>query len=265
MQASLRDLASSSHESQSFMICQRTLLKCHEIIFGDLPPTHSPYSTMVAPFRSYFTRTKVAFHVEPALVGLGVVLAGVPGLPQLTHVMGEVAIEQGRVDDEGNGTKSLQVQIDHISTDTSVFSTNDFHEELDDEVDGTNVDKETHNAAGGTSSNIPPAAGNDIAEMNLMGMNILMPRRMPSGAHTTQALPLPTQSVQKLRLSLDPLDQLGSQPNSRPATPSQSSPSILTPASTIHANVRSDEDLLQKYDFEHQRHLLRSHYCRSEV
>jgi len=183
-------------------------------------------------------------------------------MPQLTHVMGEVAIEQGRIDDEGNATKSLQVQIDQISAGTSVFSTNDFHEELDDEVDETDADKEIHNTAEGTFSNTPPAAGNDIAEMNLMD---IIPRRIPSGAQTTQALPLPTRSVQKLRLSLDPLDQLGSQPNSRPATPSQSSPSILTPASTTYANVRNDEDLIQKYDFEHQRHLLRSHYCRSEV
>ncbi|OBZ75123.1 hypothetical protein A0H81_04203 [Grifola frondosa] len=47
-------------------------------------------------------------HVQPALVGIGMVWAGVPGMPRLTDIMGQVAIEQGRIDEQGRDIKSFE-------------------------------------------------------------------------------------------------------------------------------------------------------------
>ncbi|TFY82621.1 hypothetical protein EWM64_g1386 [Hericium alpestre] len=43
---------------------------------------------------------------------MGAVLAGSPALPVITEIMGEVAIEQGRLDDQGHDLKSLQRKDD---------------------------------------------------------------------------------------------------------------------------------------------------------
>ncbi|KAK7054859.1 Phosphatidylinositol 4-kinase pik1alpha (PI4-kinase)(PtdIns-4-kinase) [Paramarasmius palmivorus] len=115
MQAALKDLPSVHHESVSFSICQRVLHKCHEIIFGDLPPAASPYATLNLPFRSRFSRKKVKHNAEPAIIGIGMVLAGTPALPRLTEIMGEVAIEQGRAE-EGTEIRSIESQADDLAT-----------------------------------------------------------------------------------------------------------------------------------------------------
>jgi phosphatidylinositol 4-kinase len=211
---------------------------------------------MTVPFKRYLARTKVAPRVEPALVGLGVVLAGVPGMPQLTRVIGEVAIEQGRIHDEGHGITSLHLQTDQIVPDISVLTANDLPEGHDDDVDET--EKQLNNRADGFLSTLPLIAGNDIAEVNRSDAGTIKP---VGEAQATSTHPLP----EKLRLSLNPLDQLGFRPNSRPTTPSRSSPSISTPRAIPYANMRSDEELIQNYDLQSQSHLLRSHYCRSEV
>jgi hypothetical protein len=46
---------------------------------------------------------------------LGVILAGMPGMPKLTDIMGQVSMEQGRVDDEAQDFKSLGSQIDRAA------------------------------------------------------------------------------------------------------------------------------------------------------
>jgi len=129
MQAALRDLIHTrSTNPRPFMICQRVLHRCHEIIFGDAPdPSQSPYQSLPAtPYGStaLLSRTmtgaagaarlgdaakkaavglrdrcrqpKVNAHIPAALVGMGTVLAGVPGMPGLVDMVGQVAVTQGR-------------------------------------------------------------------------------------------------------------------------------------------------------------------------
>ncbi|THG99765.1 hypothetical protein EW026_g2636 [Hermanssonia centrifuga] len=122
MQAHLKDLALAHHGSESFLICQRVLNQCHEMIYADLPASTTPYSTLNIPKIPGFLRKKVKSHVPPAFIGISMILAGVPAMPSLTEVMGEVAIEQGRLDDQGDDLRSLEnldgivrPQADHTS------------------------------------------------------------------------------------------------------------------------------------------------------
>ncbi|KAF8350695.1 kinase-like protein [Amanita rubescens] len=215
MQASLKDLSTSRYDSHSFIICQRVLHKCHEIIFGDLPSSAvSPYSTIKP-------------HPEPALIGLGMVLAGAPGMPVLTEIMGEVAIEQGRIDEDGNNLRSL---------------------EQDDEVAGALISE--------------PEANEETREGDDQDTGTVIRRRTISAAQTVPALPLHLRLVRKSRASEDPLGQSDSE---QVSTLFQSSPSIATRMPLRSAAISQADSLLEKYDLASQMQLLRSHYCRSEV
>ena len=46
MQAALKDLSLSRHDSEPFLICQRLLNQCHEIIFGDIVLSNAPYGAL---------------------------------------------------------------------------------------------------------------------------------------------------------------------------------------------------------------------------
>ena len=239
MQASLKDL-STDPTSQSFQVCQRVLTQCHEIIFGDLPtPTSTPYSILQVPFRSRFVRKKVKPLVQPALVGLAMVLAGAPGLPQLTPIMGQVAIEQGRVVEEGPEISGLERETSQESV--AISNTTDDDDDEDD-------------------VQLPPDSPQEEEPVLDAGAANL-PRRTTIGpSQTTPALPV--HLVMKPRLSYDPFGQEDPQPTN---SPSHSTPSLL-PARKRRSNTPSQaEALLQRYDQRSQMHLLRSHFCRSEV
>ena len=150
MSAALRDLiATRATNPQPFMICQRVLHRCHEIIFGDAPdPSQSPYKSLpttpyastVVVARSASRKTpgarmgeaarraatglrdrcrqqKVNAHIPATLVGMGVVLAGAPGMPDLVEMTGQVAITQGRRprDDLDDTRKRIEVAMDEGS------------------------------------------------------------------------------------------------------------------------------------------------------
>ena len=240
MQASLKDL-SANPTSQSFQVCQRVLTECHEIIFGDLPtPASAPYATLQVPFRSQFARKrkKVRPLVQPVLIGLAMVLAGAPGLPQLTPMMGHVAIEQGRAVEEGPEISGLERQLSQESVTIST--------PVNDEDDEDDLQPPTD------SPQEEPALNADVAKFS---------RRTTIGpSQTTPALPV--HLVVKPRLSYDPFGQEDPQPTN---SPSHSTPS-LHPTRKHRSNVPSQaEALLQRYDQQSQMHLLRSHFCRSEV
>lgn len=111
MQAALCDLAPSrALNPQPFNICQRVLLKCHEIIFADPPPpsSRSPYSprrisldgvrALLSPAPDggggrQKKKLKVA-NVEAVILGLGMI-AGAVGSERALRDMGEVAVLQG--------------------------------------------------------------------------------------------------------------------------------------------------------------------------
>ncbi|KAF9652874.1 kinase-like protein [Thelephora ganbajun] len=240
MQASLKDL-STNPTSQSFQVCQRVLTQCHEIIFGDLPtPTSSPYVTLQIPFQSRFARKKVRPLVQPALVGLGMVLAGAPGLPQLTPIMGQVAIEQGRVVEEGPEVSGLERELGQESTVVSNITNDD--DDDDDDVQ-------------------PPSDSPQEDEPVLNAGVAKLSRRTTIGPSQTTPT-LPVHLVVKPRLSYDPFGQEDPQSIS---SPSHSSPSLL-PIRKRRSNAPSQaETFLQRYDQQSLMYLLRSHFCRSEV
>lgn len=249
MQASLKDLSTGRYDSRSFIICQRVLHKCHEIIFGDLPsPTASPYSALDLPFNARLTRKKIRPHVEPALVGLGMVLAGVPGMPVLTEIMGEVAIEQGRTDDDGNDLRSLEQDDEVAGAPISEPEANEETQDKDDQDSST------------SKEDIPEFISTMSAGKGEVGA--VTRRRTISAAQTVPALPLHLRLIRKSRASEDPLGQSDSE---QASTAFQSSPSIATRKPPRSTSTSRADSLLEKFDFASQMQLLRGHYCRSEV
>lgn len=252
MQASLQDL-SATPTSQSFLVCQRTLHRCHEIIFAELPPLPSgPYSGLSSFCQSPFARRKIKPRVEATLVGIGLVLAGVPAMPALTEVMGEVALQQGRADDDGVNLCSVEVDDDLAR---GIPANADVGEDEDNPSD----EKPDNENAG--ESGVVPA---DDTEKRTSTRLISRRRRTIIAAQTSPAL-VHLRSVHRSRLSEDPLDQRDSPPG-RVSSPYQSSPSISSSSSPLKQNAITAADaLLQRYDLQSQSHLLRSQYCLSEV
>jgi phosphatidylinositol 4-kinase B len=212
-----------------------------------------------------FARKKVKAHVEPALVGLGMVLAGAPSMPQLTEVMGEVAIEQGRIDEEGKDMRGFDMGEDDVAPGT--LKRADQSNALEDVDSGENSDGEALT---------PVTPANEVSSPGDMQMDrtysfdrsaVIPPRRLkrnttPSAAQTSPALPIHIINIRRSRMSEDPLGQADQPAPVFSHAPSQSSPSIsvLKPSKGYVADA-----LLSRYDLPAQVHLLRSHYCRSEV
>lgn len=260
MQASLQDLAVSGHDNESFVICQRTLLMCHELIFGDLPPPVStPYPSQVPTPKRLFARKKVKAHVVPAFIGLGMILAGSPGMPQVTEVMGEVAIEQGRTDDLGNDLKSLERYDNDLAQVGPIMPSKDSSED-DDDPDSPGLaspDSETSPHKGAVFKGGLDANGQPISR--------LARRRTIGAAQTTPALPLHMRKERQPRFSDDPLGQLDAPSPVPTSTPFQSSPSLFTTKQPRTNSLTPADVLLNRYDMQSQILLLRSHFCRSEV
>jgi phosphatidylinositol 4-kinase B len=238
MQASLKDL-SANPTSQSFQVCQRVLTQCHEIIFGDLPtPASSPYATLQIPFHSRFARKKVRPFFQPALVGLAMVLAGAPGLPQLTPIMGQVAVEQGRVIEDGPEISGLERELSQ----EPVAISNTANDDDDDDA-----------------QLLPDSPREEEPDLDASTPNLS--QRKPVGPSQT-APALPAHLVSKPRLSYDPFGQEDPQPTN---SPSHSTPTLLPNRKHRPNTLSQGETLLQQYDQQSQMHLLRSHFCRSEV
>ncbi|KZP11963.1 hypothetical protein FIBSPDRAFT_799570 [Athelia psychrophila] len=260
MQAALQDLAPTQHQTQSFVICQRVLHKCHEIIFGDLPPPATlPYAFLDLPFQARFTRKKVRANAEPALVGIGMVLAGAPAMPQLTQIMGEVAIEQGRVHAAGHEPPRAANDEDD-ATGPGMITPNT---QLSDEDDAADLDEDSQDdtPTSATRPKLPQIlTATDAGAPQPQGISLTR-RKTIGAAKTSPALPLHMRTPRKPRLSDDPLGQNDPQP--LPSNAASSSPSISS--TPKHMSMSGADFLLQKYDLQAQSHLLRSYFCRSEV
>ncbi|KAI0797903.1 kinase-like protein [Abortiporus biennis] len=256
MQSSLKDLSLSRHDSESFLICQRMLQQCHEIIFGDIRST-SPYSTLKLSSIPGIHRRKVKPHIQPAVVGIGMVLAGTPVMPLLTAIMGEVAIEQGRLDDQHEDVRSL----DHA--DEVIRSPVESEEEIVDIDQEQDIDEETPKPDSNPRIETAYEAFTRENAFDDTSRPDGPSRRRTIGAQTTPALPLHMKDRRKPRLSEDPFGQYDPPLPLPLPTPSQSTPTFSRhPLKTASLHVN---DLLQKYDTPTQMHMLRSHFCRSEV
>ena len=256
MQASLKDFSSTNHTPESFLICQRTLHMCHELIFGDIPlPTTSAYPGLSSPSLPRFLRKKVKPHLHPALIGMSMVLASSPGLPSLTKAMGEVAIEQGRIDSQGSDVKSLERYGDDLAQGraASIYQ----RSAEDDEIDSPSGDVED---AGKSDRSAVSSEGTNV-EKGAAGTR--RQREATRAARTSPSLSLPRKEDRLPRFSDDPLGQLD--PGLSP-TVTRSVPSLPSIKQTHRSSsLNAPEILLNKYDFRSQIHLLRSHFCRSEV
>ncbi|KZT26458.1 kinase-like protein [Neolentinus lepideus HHB14362 ss-1] len=263
MQARLRDLSISTRQNpKSFAVCQSTLHQCHEIIFGDLPaPAVVPYSVL----GSATSRKKVKSNALPVLVGMGVVMAGVPGIPLLAEVMGEVVIEQGRADDEGSDGQNTHTPQEEPAPGIPRPKQVNNDEEDDDLESSDSHDYRTASTVD-LSVQGPPEAKRVLNGSNRIAGANLTRRSTMGAAQTSPALPLHLRGDGRPRLSDDPFGQQDYSPPVHPASPFQSSPSLSTATAFRDPNRLNTPDLLlQKYDLQSQVHLLRSHYCRSEV
>lgn len=253
MQSALTDL-SANRESPSFAICQRVLHKCHEIIFGDhVHPSSSPYSGFILP--SLTRRQKIRHHAEPVFIGIGVILAGAPVMPQLAEITGQVAIEQGRMEEEGDGVRSLEIDVHGSYYTSSSQNSPDDNDEPDSPV-RTSEDNALQvqgqpSLIRASLSDLPSQPG------------ALLSRRQTFGAQTLPALPLHLQTKRKPRLSEDPLGQLEAL---EPIVPYSSTPSLTSAKTPIRsASTHRADLLLERYDSKSQTFLLKGNYLLSEV
>ncbi|KAI8998542.1 kinase-like protein [Trametes punicea] len=258
MQAYLKDLSQPRSNPVSFLICQRVLHECHEIIFGDLPGHSSaPYSSLSLPAQLRTLRRKVRPHIEPACVGIGMVWAGAPGLPQLTEIMGPVAIEQGTIDEQGQDIKSIERNEEGgMIRSVSLHSTADSLGDDEDSIDSPDPNPSLKEPI---ESKSIPRTQSTVSERTS--------RRQTIAAQTSPALPLHLRDLKKSRMSEDPFGQEDTPPgpSTSAASPFQSTPSFPSRHPYRASSLPTAELLLQKYDFASQMHLLRSHYCSSEV
>jgi phosphatidylinositol 4-kinase B len=252
MQTSLRDFSNANRNPESRLICQRTLLMCHELIFGEIPPpSGSAYPGLSFPKFPQFLRKKVKPRLHPALLGMSVVLASSPGLPALSRVMGEVAVEQGRLDEQGEDVKSLERYEDDLVRGRAV-SPYDRPPIEDDEVDSPPEDVKDEES--------PERSEGVNFESSIAGRQ---QREVKRAVCTSPDLSLLRKKERPPRFSDDPLGQLD------PITPpvvTQSVPSLSSIKQThVPSSSNASEFLLNGYDFGSQIHLLRCHFCRSEV
>ncbi|WOO79640.1 Phosphatidylinositol 4-kinase pik1 [Vanrija pseudolonga] len=134
MQSALRDLTPTRLTNpRPFLICQRVLHRCHEILFGDPPePSRSPYRSLPhspgtpphsigsssaaaallnGPPDPVVPPVRVNPHAGSALVGMGMLMAG-PALPGLTELVGDWAVAQGRRPMDDASEARARVEVD---------------------------------------------------------------------------------------------------------------------------------------------------------
>lgn len=251
MQAHLKDVASLRDDNGSFAICQRVLHRCHEIIFEDAPGlVNGPYANMKVISKRRTSRRRILYNFEPAVIGISCVLAGVPGMPQLTEEIGAVAVEQGRAGPDPKlrgvetGGEELNLPTFRDSYDTGEDKEDE--EQGPDEKDGSSPDDSLKEV----DKSVLPKSG-------------FRTQKIREAAQTSPALT----SIDGIRRSEATDDPFGQRVSASPSMlPSRSSPVIPTskrdPSSSSGNMV---DNILQMYDNVTQRQLLQGHYCRSEV
>ncbi|KAG8961256.1 Phosphatidylinositol 4-kinase pik1alpha (PI4-kinase)(PtdIns-4-kinase) [Tulasnella sp. 419] len=266
MQASLQDLATTRRNTPSFMICQRVLNRCQDIVFGDPPPTtlSTPYSSpaLIGRPSSRFWKKKVKPHLGPALAGMASVLA-TTGMPTLTSMTGKWAIDQGRAElsyeVQRPGLVNVEVEVTSPISKSIALP----QKEVEDKDPPENTESGDDEPSPQAPELVAPVPKSPFTK----GMSLDLPSHIPAStkvapgaAQTSPMLPLPG-SIRKSSRTTDPFGQLD---HSHAQTlPSSSSPSISL--RTPLRSMSTPEPILNKYDMQYQSSLLRSHYCKSEM
>ena len=313
MQAALRDLTPTRVTNpRPFAICQRVLHGCHEIIFGDPPePSRSPYrslphsppasaSVLLSPSSVHARRTgvdekarpgpvRVNQHVLPAMLGMGVMLAG-PGMKGLTDLAGEWAVLQGRKprDDEDEGRARVEVEKGggaDMPAARSITGRKASEEmETSDEEKTPSLDPRTRSTSergrAGELNNVQaiPITVNRSHQASTTP-NLYSPPLLSTPVLSQHRSVSPSPSLRPK--GEDPFSQEPSSPPqsgpSRPSTPPRlphqpfhSVPELLSHSAVHRRREHNDRqfpsgNLLAAYSIDAQRQLLRSHYCRTQV
>ena len=264
MQAYLSDLSTTRRNTASFAICQRVLLKVQNIIFDDPPITSStPYGRLPSPVAgpSRFWKRKIRPRIAPALLGMGSVLAGAPGMPHLTMTTGLVAVEQGRIADDIRRSRPFHAADDaddiaHVPG-PSIPPPDDESPESDG-VDDENESSEEEDVdtfgrtTAMTKLVLPPDAKSEKTSLKDTPL-----RRSFSFSRKTAVAAMTSPTLVRKRAS-QTMGELQS-------LPSQSTPSLSIRTSLSQPQPSAVDVILQQLDLSTQSQLLQSHYCRSEV
>ncbi|WVR09318.1 hypothetical protein IAU60_006383 [Kwoniella sp. DSM 27419] len=302
MQAALRDLTPTRQlNPRPFMICQRVLHKCHEIIFGDPPePSRSPYRSlpqspalsssgsrsasgpgqrssasgyMTSPFASL---GRINPHVKPTLVGMGVMMASAPGVTGLIDLAGDWAVTQGRRPVEDESGRAMAEVDDAGGADVS----------LPDRWGKKRLtrDEEASDDEGMENFSPMPRRATPQPEARSGGL-LPHPAQTAPSLHSPPRTPSPNPAIPpnggRARKGSDPFGQLPLSrvpANLRNQTPPSSSHQPFNSVPELHTSragasnklhpfdrAPSSDAILATYSVDAQRRLLRSHYCRSEV
>jgi len=265
MQSALRDLTPTRTTNPGpFLICQRILSRCHEIIFGDTPePSSSPYRSLGQSQSTKSKKTRqpkslrVNAHAAPALIGMGVMIAS-PGMSGLVDLAGGWAVRQGRRpldDDEGRS----RVEVDKAGGSDGRLNKGPEDDSGDEQAAGPSHNFTLTPPAGAPST--PLQTGPSATTPNLYS-----PATGSAISRSTTPQPKGT----------DPFGQLSQtstfeMDRSETASPRHQPFHSVPEFSQVNGRyVSTDrppapENLLASYSLDAQRQLLRSHYCRSEI
>ena len=324
MQAALRDLTPArATNPRPFLICQRILHRCHEIIFGDPPePSRSPYRSLphsppnsaaalhasntmhslrMTPPNAMLSSSngegctrrpiRVNSHIPPALVGMGVVMAGASGMPGLKDLAGQWAVIQGRRARDEDRESRARVEVDRTGGAAVVHSqsmggrkaSNESKDSGGSDEDEILTTTNKHQTPPSTAPARTPSFNISHASSttpNLTSPQVFGPEFSPHLYSSTSPSSSPRQKGD------DPFSQ---DPPSSPPVPSRTStpppqptrhpfysvPEFSTSQGGHHTSALRRlhptdrpppaDALLATYSPEAQRQLLRGHYCRSQI
>ncbi|MCO5584876.1 hypothetical protein L7F22_038808 [Adiantum nelumboides] len=149
-QAALFDMSINPH-TESFQVCQRVFNQCQRLLYDDpladtdLISSHSASS--VALGSTWRKRLRIRARSKkgdkilpsnalPCFVGMGAVIASVPGMPRLATFSGKAAIEQGRRKPTGKDLAPLEGSgMTRIAAGENESGDSDEEEESDDDDD----------------------------------------------------------------------------------------------------------------------------------
>lgn len=312
MQSALHDLTPTrTSNPRPFNICQRVLHHCHEILFGDPPePSRNPYRSLPtsphasSPSVGHIARpssanpftgrepslppdeplkppVRVNANVGAALVGMGLMAAGAPAMPQFTALAGEWAVIQGRrpLDDESASRARIEVDTsggadgprggDEWNEKQKQTSTQESDSD-DDESAASATDKVTKSDSKIDARPTPPQRSATAQPEALTS-----PTRPPLMNHvSTTAVNLLSQKEDERgrdpfmqNTSAPPLSSVFRKQGSHQpfhSVPDMSSGRQLVGGRSA-SRPPSAESLLAAYSLAAQRQLLKSHYTRSEI
>ena len=235
-------------------MCQRVLKTVTQIIFDD-PEFHASRTGPSSPSSSFlsFRRGKVKPHFASALVGIGCVVAGAPGLPQVTNTVGSVAVDQGRrVDTQIPDQSTITTREEETPSASSelpslpLVSVEDGDGDDDDDDDyDQEWDVEAYGRALIASRQKKQSNGLEIPVINMP-----LRRKTVDESERSSSLVLPPSAA--ARRSWDVLPSPGLKPSH---TPSRSLSRASTP---LLSNTLHEDPILQSFT-------LRSHYLHSEL